>query len=93
MDKIVEHSKLSKISSKGQVVIPAPIRKALKLSSGDELSVTVNADNEIVLKKQPTALDWHNLVKDLPTELVDVDEDGHYDSKKSPDFHDWMVNG
>ncbi|WP_125568421.1 AbrB/MazE/SpoVT family DNA-binding domain-containing protein [Companilactobacillus insicii] len=93
MDKAVEHSKLSKISSKGQVVIPAPIRKALKLSSGDELSVTVNSNNEIVLKKQPTALDWHNLMKDIPTEMVDIDDKGHYDSKKSPDFHDWMVNG
>jgi len=93
MDKIIEHSKISKISSKGQVVIPAPIRKALQINSGDELSVTINNENEIVLKKQPTALDWHNLVKDIPTETVDIDKDGNYDSKKSPDFHDWMVNG
>ncbi|WP_235808364.1 AbrB/MazE/SpoVT family DNA-binding domain-containing protein [Companilactobacillus nodensis] len=84
---------MSKISSKGQVVIPAPFRKALHLNSGDELSVTVNSDNEIVLKKQPTALEWHDLMKDIPTEVVDIDKNGHYDEKKSPDFHDWMVNG
>ncbi|APX71662.1 AbrB/MazE/SpoVT family DNA-binding domain-containing protein [Companilactobacillus allii] len=93
MDKITDDSKISKISSKGQVVIPATIRKALQINSGDKLSITVSPDNEIILKKQPSELDWHNLVKDIPTEIVDVDKNGNYDPNKSPDFHDWMVNG
>lgn len=50
-------------------------------------------DNEIRIKKLPTALDWSNLVKQYPVENVDIDENGHYDPKKSPDFHDWIVNG
>lgn len=45
-------------------------------------------DNEIRIKKLPTALDWSDLVKQYPVENVDIDENGHYDPKKSPDFHD-----
>ncbi|RMC24898.1 MULTISPECIES: AbrB/MazE/SpoVT family DNA-binding domain-containing protein [unclassified Lactobacillus] len=81
-----------KMSQKGQVVIPATIRKALGLTKGTELSFEVKGD-EITIKKLPTALDWANLVKPIPVEDVEIDEDGSYDSKKSPEFHDWMVNG
>lgn len=41
----------------------------------------------------PTALDWADLVKKIPVEKVEIDEQGKYDPKKSPEFHDWMVNG
>jgi len=41
----------------------------------------------------PTALDWADLVKQIPVEKVEIDEYGNYDSKKSPEFHNWMVNG
>ncbi|MGN1282309.1 MAG: AbrB/MazE/SpoVT family DNA-binding domain-containing protein [Limosilactobacillus sp.] len=81
-----------KMSQKGQVVIPAAIRKALGLEKGTVLSFEVK-DNEIRIKKLPTALDWADLVKEIPVEDVEIDENGHYDPKKSPDFHDWMVNG
>lgn len=59
----------SKMSQKGQVVIPT------------------------TMKKVPTALDWATLVKQIPVEEVEIDEHGSYDPKKSPEFHDWMVNG
>lgn len=81
-----------KISQKGQVVIPAAIRKALGLEKGSEVSFELKG-NEITIKKLPTALDWADLVKQYPVEDVEIDENGHYDPKKSPDFHDWMVNG
>ena len=81
-----------KISQKGQVVIPAAIRKALGLEKGSEVSFELKGD-EITIKKLPTALDWADLVKQYPVEDVEIDENGHYDPKKSPDFHDWMVNG
>ncbi|WP_056994785.1 AbrB/MazE/SpoVT family DNA-binding domain-containing protein [Limosilactobacillus ingluviei] len=81
-----------KISQKGQVVIPAAIRKALGLEKGSEVSFELKG-NEITIKKLPTALDWADLVKQYPVEDVDIDENGRYDPKKSPDFHDWMVNG
>lgn len=88
MDKAL----ISKMSQKGQIVIPAIIRKALGLQKGTEVSFEVK-NNEIRIKKLPTALDWANLVKTIPVEDVEIDENGHYDPKKSPDFHDWMVNG
>lgn len=81
-----------KISQKGQVVIPAAIRKALGLKKGSEVSFELKGD-EITIKKLPTALDWADLVKQYPVEDVEIDENGRYDPKKSPDFHDWMVNG
>lgn len=81
-----------KVSQKGQVVIPAAIRKALDLHQGTKISFELKGD-EILIKKLPTALDWANLVKEIPVEDVDIDEHGHYDPQKSPDFHDWMVNG
>ncbi|RMC51156.1 AbrB/MazE/SpoVT family DNA-binding domain-containing protein [Lactobacillus sp. ESL0225] len=81
-----------KMSQKGQVVIPTSIRKILGLKKENGVSFELRND-EIIIKKLPTALNWANLVKQLPVEDIDIDENGHYDSKKSPDFHDWMVNG
>lgn len=88
MDNVIT----GKISQKGQVVIPAAIRKALGLEKGSEVSFELKGD-EITIKKLPTALDWADLVKQYPVEDVEIDEKGRYDPKKSPDFHDWMVNG
>ena len=88
----MDNALTGKMSQKGQVVIPAAIRKALGLQKGTKVSFEVK-NNEIRIKKMPTALDWANLVKEIPVEDVEIDENGHYDPKKSPDFHDWMVNG
>lgn len=88
----MDNALTGKMSQKGQVVIPSVIRKALGLTKGTEVSFEIK-DNEIRIKKLPTALDWANLVKQIPVEDVDIDENGHYDPKKSPEFHDWMVNG
>ena len=81
-----------KVSEKGQVVIPIQIRKALGLKKGSKVSFELN-NGEITIKKLPTALDWANLVKQIPVEDVKIDENGYFDPKKSLDFHDWMVNG
>ena len=81
-----------KVSQKGQVVIPAAIRKSLGLEKGTKVSFEVK-DNEIRIKKLPSALDWADLIKEIPVENVEINENGHYNPKKSPDFHDWMVNG
>lgn len=81
-----------KISQKGQVVIPASIRKALGLNKGTKVSFVVK-NNEVKIKKLPSALDWADLVSQIPEEKVEIDKNGHYNPKKSPDFHDWMVNG
>ncbi len=88
----MDNALIGKMSQKGQVVIPAAIRKALGLTKGTEVSFEVK-DDEIRIKKLPTALDWSDLVKQYPVEDVGIDENGHYDPEKAPGFHDWMVNG
>ena len=81
-----------KVSKKGQVVIPIQIRKALGLKKGSKVSFELN-NGEITIKKLPTALDWAKLVEQIPVEDVNIDKNGCFDLKKSPDFHDWMING
>ena len=88
MDRVLT----GKVSEKGQVVIPIQIRKALGLKKGSKVSFELK-NGEITIKKLPTALDWANLVKQIPVEDVKIDENGYFDPKKSPDFHDWMING
>ncbi|KRM35889.1 MULTISPECIES: AbrB/MazE/SpoVT family DNA-binding domain-containing protein [Limosilactobacillus] len=88
----MDNAVIGKVSQKGQIVIPAAIRKALGLQKGTEVSFEVK-NNEIRIKKLPTALDWADLVKQIPVENIEIDEHGHYDPKAHPDFHDWMVNG
>lgn len=88
----MDNALTGKMSQKGQIVIPATIRKELGLQKGTEVSFEIK-NNEIRIKKLPTALDWADLVKEIPVEDVEIDENGNYDPKKSPDFHDWMVNG
>ena len=83
---------IGKVSQKEQVVIPIQIRKALGLKKGSKVLFELN-NGEITIKKLQTALDWANLVKQIPVEDVKIDENGYFDPKKSPDFHDWMVNG
>ena len=83
---------IGKVSQKGQVVIPASIRKALGLNKGSKVLFELN-NGEITIKKLPTALDWAKLVEQIPVEDVNIDKNGCFDPKKSPDFHDWMVNG
>ena len=78
---------IGKVSKKGQVVIPIQIRKALGLKKGSKVLFELN-NGEITIKKLPTALDWANLVKQIPVEDVKIDENGYFDPKKSPDFHD-----
>ncbi|GFK28250.1 AbrB/MazE/SpoVT family DNA-binding domain-containing protein [Tetragenococcus halophilus] len=82
--------KTSKVSNKGQVVIPVEPRRKLGLQDGDQATIDVNDNNELVLKKLPTALDWHNLITTIPNEKVDVDQNGYYNPEKASHFHDWM---
>lgn len=81
------------VTSQGQISIPAELRKQFDIKKGDKVTFTVNDEQKIVLEKEPTKSDWDNLFANYPTEVVDIDENGKYDKEKSPNFHDWMVNG
>ena len=89
MEKVL--TKTVKLSSKGPLVIPMALRRTLNLRDGDELSLELNDSNEIILRKLPSALDWSNLIADIPNEVVDVDTEGNYDPKKAPRFYEWMM--
>lgn len=43
---------LAKLSSKAQIVLPAPIRRQLNIKPGDELEISVK-DNVIMICKSP----------------------------------------
>lgn len=77
------------VSKKGQIVIPAAIRKAQGITSGTKLSFQETKDG-IIVKKIPTELDWNDLLKNIPHETVEFDESGHYDPKQAPNFDEWM---
>lgn len=66
--------------------------KVLGLEKEAKVSFELKND-EIVVKKLPTALDWANLISELPEEKVEIDKNVNYDPKESPNFHDWIVNG
>lgn len=66
--------------------------KVLDLEKGIKVYFELK-DSENLVKKLPTALDWENLIFELPEEKVKIDKNGNYNPKKSPNFHDWMVNG
>lgn len=81
------------ISAKGQLVIPAPLRHQLNLSAGTKLSIQVDQNNNVVISKVPEVSDWEKLLANIPDEKVELDQKGHYDPKKSPEFDSWMRKG
>jgi len=47
----------SRLTSKAQTTIPAPVRKALHLNAGDELAYTIEADHVLLTKSTSTPAD------------------------------------
>ena len=70
---------LAKLSSKAQIVIPAPIRRQLNIKPGDELEISA-ADNIITIRKsQQSAADaldacGSDIWRDYEKELDDARE-------------------
>jgi AbrB family looped-hinge helix DNA binding protein len=42
------------IDDRGRLTLPSKIREKLLIKSGDKLSIKVNGDNSITIKKNPT---------------------------------------
>lgn len=77
---------LTKISSKGQVVIPQDIREKMNLEEGETLAVSMQ-NNLIVLKKMENPMEKEDLetlaeIKEAWKEIAE----GKYRKMKSEDF-------
>ncbi|COI26850.1 transcriptional regulator%2C AbrB family [Streptococcus pneumoniae] len=87
-DKLV-----SKVSSKGQTVIPSELRRQFGIESGTEIVWSIDEEGRLYAEPVPTQDDWAELLRDWPIEHVKMDENGKYNPDDYPEFHDWMVNG
>lgn len=50
----------SKISSKGQITIPKPVRQALQAGVGDVLAYEIKGNTVTVRKARPFDVSWHD---------------------------------
>lgn len=77
---------ITRLSSKGQVVIPGNIREKLELSEGEVLAVSAQ-DNMIVLKKIETEMEEEDLrsLNEIKEAWKDIAE-GRFKKMKSEDF-------
>jgi antitoxin PrlF len=66
----------SKISSKGQVVIPADIRSALKLEEGDDVKFIINDEGDLKLDviRKSSIHDLYGSLKPIKSDLRDFSE-------------------
>jgi len=82
-------AKIVKLKPEGAVVIPPEILEELGFEADMELHLSV-VDGKLVIQRAPNADEWAALFKDIPSEHIELDEHGHYDPKKAPEFHKWM---
>ena len=72
-------SQLAKISSKGQVTIPADVRKKLHLTTGDTLAWETEADGRIWVRRiEPLDLDYLKAVSGTLSEWNSAEDDEAY---------------
>lgn len=72
-------SQLAKISSKGQVTIPADVRKKLHLATGDTIAWEVEADGRIWVRRiEPLDLDYLAAVSGTLSEWNSTEDDEAY---------------
>lgn len=72
-------SQLAKIGSKGQVTIPADVRKKLHLATGDTLAWETEADGRIWVRRiEPLDLDYLAAVSGTLSEWNSPEDDEAY---------------
>lgn len=72
-------SQLAKISSKGQVTIPADVRKKLHLATGDTIAWETEADGRIWVRRiEPLDLDYLAAVSGTLSEWNSAEDDEAY---------------
>ena len=62
----------TKVSTKGQIVLPGPIRRRLDIRAGDSLEVSVEQDR-IVLTQEPKPKHEPRIVRDPVTGFAAID--------------------
>ena len=72
-------NQLAKITSKGQVTIPAPIRKALRASAGDSLIWDIETDGRIVVRRlEPIDVSYLKALNGTLSEWDSAEDDEAY---------------
>ncbi len=70
---------LAKLSSKGQVTIPAEVRKALHLKTGDTLTWEIQSDGYIFVRKiDPIDVAYFNALNGTLSEWNSPEDDEAY---------------
>lgn len=70
---------LAKITSKGQVTIPAPIRKALRANVGDSLIWDIENDGRIVVRRlEPIDVGYLKALNGTLSEWDSAEDDEAY---------------
>ncbi len=67
--------KTSRLSSKGQVTIPAQVRKALQLSPGDLVVYEVRGEKAFLKRAEPFDAAFHLAVSETLEEWGSADDD------------------
>ncbi|WP_225423856.1 AbrB/MazE/SpoVT family DNA-binding domain-containing protein [Companilactobacillus zhongbaensis] len=80
-----------KISQNGEIKLSKELMKKLAIKPGDNLYYNIEKDHKVTFQNPNDS--WYNIIKNTSSEKVVFDQNGNYDPKKSPNFHDWMVNG
>ena len=72
-------SQIAKISSKGQVTVPARIRKALQVSSGDLISWEIGEDGRVSIRRvAPVDVDYLAALNGTLSEWTSREDDEAY---------------
>jgi AbrB family looped-hinge helix DNA binding protein len=72
-------NQLAKITSKGQVTIPAPIRKALRANAGDSLIWNIETDGRIVVRRlEPIDVSYLKALNGTLSEWDSAEDDEAY---------------
>lgn len=72
-------TQLAKISSKGQVTVPADVRKALHISAGDMIAWDIETDGRIFVRRlEPIDLAYLGAVSGTLSEWNSAEDDEAY---------------
>ncbi|MDH5552538.1 MAG: AbrB/MazE/SpoVT family DNA-binding domain-containing protein [Nitrosomonas sp.] len=70
---------LAKLSSKGQITVPAVVRKSLRLKTGDTLAWEVQEDGKISVRRvEPVDIDYITALSGTLSEWSSAEDDEAY---------------